>query len=198
MIVISSTVLWGGFAHAQTASVPNTFTAGTPISATEVNANFQALVDAINALGTSGLTTASIIGTYKFKVLEVGGTAGFSNDATVSFSTSEADVTIDGNGNFTVAGLRHNDVEQHMTVISTVELKSTHVTESSLESASANFTYTLSTSGELTIFGLAEPSDIVIQMAPDFRMGVGTLSETDASSSGTGRSASLLVLIKTS
>lgn len=56
-------------AQAQT-SVPNTFTAGTPAKASEVNANFQALVTAINGLNTrvskleGKITSADMIGTY--------------------------------------------------------------------------------------------------------------------------------------
>lgn len=46
LFVFASTSL---IANAAPATVPNTFTAGTPVKAADVNANFQALVDAINA-----------------------------------------------------------------------------------------------------------------------------------------------------
>jgi hypothetical protein len=40
--------IWSASALAQVVTVPNTFSAGTPISASQVNANFQALATAIN------------------------------------------------------------------------------------------------------------------------------------------------------
>ena len=56
------------------ASVPNTFTAGSPASAAQVNANFNALVSAINTLearlskieGKTLLTAAEISGEYHY------------------------------------------------------------------------------------------------------------------------------------
>lgn len=47
-----------GFAWGQT-TVPNTFTAGTPARAAEVNANFQALASAIDGLGGTSQTLVS-------------------------------------------------------------------------------------------------------------------------------------------
>lgn len=60
-------------------SIPNTFAAGTPARAAEVNANFQALATAINTLTTrvaklegSGLTAADIAGTYAVTGMQMG------------------------------------------------------------------------------------------------------------------------------
>lgn len=219
MIVMACIVLWGGFAHAQTASVPNTFTAGTPISATEVNANFQALVDAINSLGPSGLPTAGIEGTYELTEFEVGGIAGETNYATVSVRGGKWDVTIDGS-TFTMVRKSNNLVEQRVTAISTmvavggptpgspsttaldsVNLQSTHSTDSSGGPSSISTPYTLSASGELTTFDPSDPDvpDSVIQMAPDFQMGVGFRFQTNATDGGgTFQSVNLLILVKKS
>jgi hypothetical protein len=49
ILTLSATALFAGSVAAQT-SVPNTFAGGETASATEVNANFTALVNAINAL----------------------------------------------------------------------------------------------------------------------------------------------------
>ena len=58
-----------GTASAQV-SVPNTFAAGTPARAAEVNANFQALVTAMNSLSTrvskleGNIVSSDLVGTY--------------------------------------------------------------------------------------------------------------------------------------
>lgn len=75
--IFSTTVL------AQT-TVPHTFTAGSPAKASEVNANFAALVTAVNALAARvsalenppAATVASVAGTYKSTSLEVGVSGG--------------------------------------------------------------------------------------------------------------------------
>lgn len=69
MMAFVAFVAFNSVASAQV-TVPFTFAAGTPASADEVNANFQALVTAINSLGTrvsklEGLITAAdLVGTY--------------------------------------------------------------------------------------------------------------------------------------
>ena len=219
MIVITSTVLWGGFAHAQTVTLPNTFTSGTPITASEVNANFQALVDAINALSTGGLPSAGIEGTYLLKEFEAGGIGGETNYASTSVRGGEWDVTIDG-GTFTMVRKSNNFVEQRLTILSTmvsvggpapgdpsttaldsVNLQSTHLTDSSGGPDSFSSPYTLSASGELTTF---DPSDLavpdsVIQMTPDLQMGVGFRFQSNATDGGgTFQSINLLILVKKS
>lgn len=60
-------------------TIPHTFTAGTPANAAHVNANFQALVTAINTLsdrvdrldGTTPVTAADVVGTYTLSGLMV-------------------------------------------------------------------------------------------------------------------------------
>lgn len=54
-------VMVSGVTLAQT-TVPNTFTAGTAAKASEVNANFQALASAIDALGTGGSSPTALTG----------------------------------------------------------------------------------------------------------------------------------------
>lgn len=67
-------------AHATTPySVPNTFVAGSPAKAADVNGNFTALVNAVNALsgridkidGTVALTAADIVGVYDLSQFRV-------------------------------------------------------------------------------------------------------------------------------
>lgn len=61
-------------------TVPNTFTAGTPAKAADVNANFQALATAIDTLsarvdkldGTTPVTMADLAGTYVINGLQMG------------------------------------------------------------------------------------------------------------------------------
>jgi hypothetical protein len=86
-------------------TVPYNFSAGSPAKAGEVNANFQALATAINALSArldkaeGKLTAADIVGTYRFQSLQpqIGtgpyvrfdtydGTLAFRADGTLSFN----------------------------------------------------------------------------------------------------------------
>lgn len=94
------------FSAAATAAttVPYTFTTGTPISASEMNANFQALATAIDKLSSTTPTVAELAGTYRLtgfqtelgpspstswgltKVETYGGTVTLSADGTCSSS----------------------------------------------------------------------------------------------------------------
>jgi hypothetical protein len=66
-----------GTAPAQT-TVPNTFTSGTPARSSEVNANFQALTTAIDALADrverleGEVSTTDIAGTYATNIFQIG------------------------------------------------------------------------------------------------------------------------------
>lgn len=70
--------------QAQQVSVPNSFTAGAPAKAADVNANFSALAAGINALSArvakleGQITAADLVGTYALKgiQMELGGGAG--------------------------------------------------------------------------------------------------------------------------
>jgi hypothetical protein len=106
-------------ATAQT-TVPYSFSAGSPAKAGEVNANFQALATAINALSArldkaeGKLTAADIVGTYRFQSLqpEIGngpyvrfdvfdGTITFKADGTITLQASGVGAQLDirgGNG----------------------------------------------------------------------------------------------------
>jgi hypothetical protein len=69
---------FGDPALAQT-TVPHIFTAGTPARAADVNANFQALAAAIDALAAranklegGAVTEADVVGTYRLSFLQIG------------------------------------------------------------------------------------------------------------------------------
>lgn len=97
-------------ALAQT-TIPNTFTAGSPARASEVNANFTALANAANALdarldaleaANGALTAADVAGTYR--VLSVRNSNGSLSATRRFFSSSgstEGTVTFNANGTFT-------------------------------------------------------------------------------------------------
>jgi hypothetical protein len=99
--------LLGGAASAQV-SVPNTFTAGTPARAADVNANFQALVTAVNTLSSrvskleGQITSADLVGTYAVNQFqsELGGGA----SGRVAVYTGGGTVTFAAGGTGTVSG----------------------------------------------------------------------------------------------
>lgn len=131
---------FAGNTLAQTTTVPNTFTPGTPARAAEVNENFQTLATAINNLAArvtkleGGPTTdADVIGTYKASNLQIGllqvanvanqeveaisyeGTITFAANHTFSFTFAGKENDADGpdTDNGTVNGtwsLANNDV----------------------------------------------------------------------------------------
>jgi hypothetical protein len=70
-------------ALASDAAVPHTFVAGTPASAAEVNANFQALVDEINALKAAIGATAcgTVDAALDYEVISFGVGIGAANNA---------------------------------------------------------------------------------------------------------------------
>lgn len=105
-----------GVVQAQT-SVPNVFTAGTPAKAADVNANFAALVTAINGLtsrvsvleGNATLSPANVAGTYTLQSFELDlnftPAAGSSTNAATLFSaTSTLTVVLNANGTATYSG----------------------------------------------------------------------------------------------
>lgn len=99
------------------ATVPNTFTAGSPAKASEVNANFAALVSAVTALEgkvatletkvaalesvNSPLTAADVAGTYRLLALR---TDNGSKEADKRFksaaATTDGTLTLNANGTF--------------------------------------------------------------------------------------------------
>lgn len=95
-------------------TVPNTFTSGAPANADEVNANFNALLTAINVLeakvaalesADNSLTIADVAGAYKLLSLstKTGSNAANHRIATGS-RTEEAVVTFNLNGTFSYLG----------------------------------------------------------------------------------------------
>ena len=107
-----------GVAHA--ASVPNTFTAGSPARASEVNANFAALVTAVTALegkvttlenkvaaleaANGPLTTADVVGSYHLMGIRTKTGSKASDRRFKSGSaSSEGTVSFAANGTFTAS-----------------------------------------------------------------------------------------------
>lgn len=91
-------------------SIPNTFTAQTAARAADVNANFTALTNAVNALEAkvaaleavnSPLTAADVVGTYKLLGMSasVGGNSGTAGEDSMSVAndSSNASVTFAAN-----------------------------------------------------------------------------------------------------
>ena len=89
-------------------TVPNAFTAGAPARAADVNANFQALVTAINSLGTrvskleGQIASADLVGTYAINRFqsELGGGA----SERVAMYTAEGTATLAADGTGTATG----------------------------------------------------------------------------------------------
>lgn len=94
-------------------TVPNTFAAGSPARAADVNANFQALATAINGLTTrvnrleGGLAAADIPGTYNFSVLNLMPLAGAPNDFW-DVNVVKSTLTLAAGGTFTSTGTESN------------------------------------------------------------------------------------------
>jgi len=107
--------MFSGAALAQTA-VPNTFTPGTPAQASQVNANFQALTTAIDALSArvaileGTLTSAEAAGTYSFSNLsvDISGTPTGVNGATLEHRTMLGTVTLNTDGTGSFSGVTEN------------------------------------------------------------------------------------------
>lgn len=97
-------------------SVPNVFTAGTPAKAADVNADFAALVAAINALTArvssleaAGTGSGSIAGTYTLQTFEIDldfapGTGSGTNAATILSATANLTLILNANGTATYSG----------------------------------------------------------------------------------------------
>ena len=110
--MIAAVLLLGlGTAHA--ASVPNTFTAGSPARAADVNANFAALVTAVTTLenkvaaleaANGPLTTADVVGSYHLMGIRTKTGSKASDRRFKSGSAaSEGTVTFAANGTFTAS-----------------------------------------------------------------------------------------------
>lgn len=89
-------------------TVPNTFTAGAPAKAAEVNANFQALASAINTLTArvakldGQAVAADLVGTYAVNGIQTGLTPG-TGGGHVSAVTYQGTITLAANGTGTNA-----------------------------------------------------------------------------------------------
>lgn len=101
--------LLGGSASAQV-SVPNTFAAGTPARAADVNANFQALVNAVNGLTSrvskleGQVTAADLAGTYAIHQFQTELGGGVSQRVAV-YTSSAATLTLAADGTGSVSSV---------------------------------------------------------------------------------------------
>ncbi len=85
------------------AAVPFTFTNGQPANATEVNTNFNALVQAIDALtarvdALESSTTASLAGTYDYFEVKVDVDNTMANSYSIAGGGASGTVVLNGNG----------------------------------------------------------------------------------------------------
>ena len=152
-------VAYSTIAVAAPVTVPNTFTAGTPAKAADVNANFQALVTAINTLsarvdkldGTTAITAADVVGTYTmnglmvqvFKGPQAAGTPGVTYDTAGSGAVSGT-VTINADGTGSVSPISINFSQMDMPEYDPMNPASVaNVTSGITTAPGENFTWTL-------------------------------------------------------
>lgn len=129
-------------------TVPNTFTAGAPARAADVNANFQALVTAVNSLGSriskleGQIAASDLVGTYAVNQFqsELGGGA----SERVAIYTGGGTVNLAANGTGTISG---NTELGHQ-----LNLPGGTLATINRPQASSNFTWSWS-SGTVTAFG---------------------------------------------
>ncbi|AXQ28139.1 hypothetical protein D0B54_05380 [Solimonas sp. K1W22B-7] len=124
MMIAAVLLLGAGSAHA--ASVPNTFTAGAPAKASEVNANFAALVTAVTALeakvatletkvtaleaANGPLTVADVVGSYHLMGIKTKtGSEAVQRRFKSGSSSTEGTVTFAANGTFTASIIQKSD-----------------------------------------------------------------------------------------
>ena len=103
-------------ALALAASVPYTFSAGSPAAAAEVNADFAALVSAVTTLeakvaalegAAAALTVADVAGTYRYLTLaNKSGADSAAFAINTSSSVEDASFTFDAGGTFSFSGTR--------------------------------------------------------------------------------------------
>ena len=127
-------------------TVPNTFAAGAPAKAADVNANFQALVNGINALGSrvskleGQIVASDLVGTYSVNQFQSELGAG----SRVATYTGGGTATFAANGTGTISG---NTELGHQ-----LNLPGGTLAPINRPQAPSNFTWNLS-SGTLTALG---------------------------------------------
>ncbi len=144
-----------------------TFEDGTPAVAQEVNANFQALIDAINdnaarlaSLEASNQNSNSVSGkTYQLNsigIINRGDAANYSSTANL---TDQYTATFNSNGTFQVSGTENdaalNTDNNELTLLiqnEPVSLTGTWVQTGSTITTSEDFTFTVSADGNVIVF----------------------------------------------
>ena len=110
LLVVTLCVFLSAAVNAQV-TVPNTFTAGTPAKASEVNANFQALVTAVNSLTArvgkleGQVTAADLAGTYSLHQFQTELGGGVAQRVATYTSNGTATVTLAANGAVTISSV---------------------------------------------------------------------------------------------
>lgn len=160
-----------GTASAQV-SVPNTFAAGTPARAAEVNANFQALVTAMNSLSTrvskleGNIVSSDLVGTYTVNQFQTElGASSSTSAGRVAVYTGGGTVTFAVDGSATWSGqteLGHQLNLPSLTLTAINNPQATSTTTWSYSGGKVTFfgtTFTVVSGGRLLITTSVNPLD---------------------------------------
>lgn len=148
-------ITFASFANAQT-EVPNTFEGGTAALATEVNANFDALIDAIDALSAevdaleAAAPTSDVAGrdyllfsTWQFIEDQRTRTESTPNDTLIfNFGTTEADVSFSNIGTVTLGTERNIERELGWSTVDGVPFIGTLSDDEEVTDATVDYTQT--------------------------------------------------------
>ena len=185
MILLFLGAVYPATVLADDVTVPHTFVAGTPASASEVNANFQALVTAINDLQQTlaSTTCSSLTSDLDFKLLSFGVGLGAGDSFLHSESgIGEIDACLKADGNLALQGTLEVFTEvngpQNLAEAIHHEIAETG-NDPEGDLVSGTIPYTLNTDCSIVVAASAidADTDLTVHMNPALTMGVGLLTE---------------------